>query len=619
MKRILKFIAGHKIAVSTALVVLATAGYFGYQKVKPTANDVQYITQAVEKGMLISSISGSGQVSASNQVDIKPKVSGELVSLNIKNGQTVKQNKLLAQIDARDAARKVNEAKATLENAKLDLEELLAPTDKLTLAQAENAVADAQESLIKLQLTQKNNYEQALADEQTAEDNLAKAYEDGYNNMANTFLDLPDIMTELHTVLYSQEIAESEIAVTQGTNNSVLINAIVENGERDKFEQYVDLADNDYQQAKIVYDKNYADYKNISRYSDKTAIMDILKQTLETTKKVTDAIKSEINMLDYWVDYRTSRGLRIYGKVATYQSNLTAYTSKTNSHLSTLLSSQRTVEDYKESILNVQRDLEEMAQNNPLDLAAMGRSLKEKEQKLIDLKAGASELEIKNKQLAIQQKENSLLGAQQDYANYFIRAPFDGQVAAVNAAKGDEASSATVIVTLITEQKIAEISLNEIDAAKVKIGQKATLTFDTVSDLPITGEVVGVDTIGTVSQGVVSYNVKIAFDVTDERIKPGMSTSVAIILESKPDVLVAPLSAVKSSAQGSYVEILVNGAPQRTTVTTGSSNDTMIEIISGLEQGEKIVTQTISSSSATNSQSAQGGQQGFGGEFRMLR
>jgi len=90
MKRILKFIAGHKIAVSTALVVLATAGYFGYQKVKPTANDVQYITQAVEKGMLISSISGSGQVSASNQVDIKPKVSGELVSLNIKNGQTVK-------------------------------------------------------------------------------------------------------------------------------------------------------------------------------------------------------------------------------------------------------------------------------------------------------------------------------------------------------------------------------------------------------------------------------------------------------------------------------------------------------------------------------------------------
>jgi len=44
----------------------------------------------------------------------------------------------------------------------------------------------------------------------------------------------------------------------------------------------------------------------------------------------------------------------------------------------------------------------------------------------------------------------------------------------------------------------------------------------------------------------------------------------------------------------------------------------MIEITSGLQQGEEIVTQTINSS-ATNSQSTQGGQQGFGGEFRMLR
>ena len=90
MKKIFSFALGHKIISLIVLTAIITGSYFGYQKVKPTANDVQYITQAVEKGMLISSISGSGQVSASNQVDIKPKVSGELVSLNIKNGQTVK-------------------------------------------------------------------------------------------------------------------------------------------------------------------------------------------------------------------------------------------------------------------------------------------------------------------------------------------------------------------------------------------------------------------------------------------------------------------------------------------------------------------------------------------------
>ncbi|MDD5433706.1 MAG: hypothetical protein PHE77_03610, partial [Candidatus Pacebacteria bacterium] len=59
---------------------------------------------------------------------------------------------------------------------------------------------------------------------------------------------------------------------------------------------------------------------------------------------------------------------------------------------------------------------------------------------------------------------------------------------------------------------MAEISLNEVDVAKVKIGQRAIITFDAIDELEITGKVEDVDTIGTVSQGVVSYNVKIIFD-----------------------------------------------------------------------------------------------------------
>src|SRR3989338_7331493 len=123
MKFILKFILKHKIVAIIIIAAFALGCYFGYQKINAQDSAVSYTSAAVAKGMLISSISGTGQVSASNQVDIKPKVSGELVLLNVKNGQTVKQAELLAQIDARDAARKVSEAKTVLENAKLDLED----------------------------------------------------------------------------------------------------------------------------------------------------------------------------------------------------------------------------------------------------------------------------------------------------------------------------------------------------------------------------------------------------------------------------------------------------------------------------------------------------------------
>ena len=100
---------------------------------------------------------------------------------------------------------------------------------------------------------------------------------------------------------------------------------------------------------------------------------------------------------------------------------------------------------------------------------------------------------------------------------------------------------------LITKQKIAEISLNEVDAAKVKVGQKVTLTFDAIDGLSITGEVSEIDALGTVSQGVVTYGVKIAFDTQDERVKSGMSVSAAIITDVKQNVLLVPNAAVKSN------------------------------------------------------------------------
>ena len=94
-----------------------------------------------------------------------------------------------------------------------------------------------------------------------------------------------------------------------------------------------------------------------------------------------------------------------------------------------------------------------------------------------------------------------------------------------------------------------------------------------------------IDTIGTVSQGVVTYNVKIGFDTQDERVKPGMSVSTDIITDVRQDVLMVPNSAIKSS---SYVEALANGQPVREPVEIGLSNNTMTEIISGLNEGDKI-------------------------------
>ena len=98
-----------------------------------------------------------------------------------------------------------------------------------------------------------------------------------------------------------------------------------------------------------------------------------------------------------------------------------------------------------------------------------------------------------------------------------------------------------------------------------------------------------------------------------------MSTSVNIITESKDNVLLVPSAAIKSGYQGSYVQTLpgvtatgrrpVSSSvkPVHQAVQVGDSNDTQTEIVSGVNEGDLIITQTIASSTSAATQSSAGG------------
>jgi len=172
-----------------------------------------------------------------------------------------------------------------------------------------------------------------------------------------------------------------------------------------------------------------------------------------------------------------------------------------------------------------------------------------------------------------------------------------------------------------------KVSVNEVDASKLKVGEKATLTFDALPGVIIAGTVVAVDTIGTVSQGVVSYGATISLDTPNPSVKPGMSATADIIIGSETG-LVVPSGAVKTSNGQNYVEIFDPGlagsetstgatspvAPTRVNVVTGLSNDTNIVIERGLSVGAQVVTKTIAGTAAiTTATSAARSTSIFGG------
>ncbi|OGD32177.1 hypothetical protein A3C91_02620 [Candidatus Azambacteria bacterium RIFCSPHIGHO2_02_FULL_52_12] len=566
-----KFLKTHKFISGAVVVMVFALGYWWYASSTSTGGETRYVMATAQKTTIVSSVTGSGQVSASNSIDIKARVSGDLVAVPAVNGQTVNAGALIARLDDSDAQKNVRNAETDLETAKLELDKLLAPPDALTLLQAENSIIQARES------------------KQKAEDDLATAYETGFNAVANAFLDLPAVVTGLNDIFFTSTIDKGQLNIEWYANQA---------SEDLRIYDYKNNVTALYQAARTQYNKNLDSYKAAGRSSNPAVIEALILETYETTKAIADAVKAGHDYVSFVIDIKVQHNAPILSNVSAHNTTLNGYIGTVNGTLSDLLSSRRSIQSAKDAI------------------TAAERSIEEKELSLKKTKEGPDDLDIRAKKIAIRQREDTLLTVRQALADHSVYAPFGGVIAKVSVKKGDSLNSGAAVATLISEQKIAEASLNEVDVAKIRVGQKATLTFAAVDGLNIAGQVADVDTIGTVSQGVVTYAVKIGFGTEDDRVKPGMSVSAAIITDVKQDVLAVQNSAVKSQGTGYSVEVFdqkmpesqgnqgVTSAtlPRSQTVEIGVSNDTLTEITSGLKEGDQLITRTIAPSTTATTQ-----------------
>ncbi len=225
-----------------------------------------------------------------------------------------------------------------------------------------------------------------------------------------------------------------------------------------------------------------------------------------------------------------------------------------------------------------------------------------------------AEEDILKEKIAI--AENGLVYAQKSYtaalADYHnqqataaernVVAPIAGTVNAINIKNGDDLSrlsgnSSSQAPIIIGDMKTlkAQVQVNEVDIANVVIGQKVMMTYTAIDGLMVSGKVEKMDSLGTITQGVVNYNVTIGLDTIDSRLRPGMSVSAKIITDVKQDVITVPNSALKTQGNKTFVEVLndATNQPEQRTIEIGVANNTDTEIVGGLSVGDKVITQTI--------------------------
>lgn len=250
-------------------------------------------------------------------------------------------------------------------------------------------------------------------------------------------------------------------------------------------------------------------------------------------------------------------------------------------------------------------------------------------QELYDLGAGTKQA-LDTAKFNYDTAVSALTDAQSNVAETIITAPMDGIVVGEPKSVGTMAvqgnSNPTVIMYISnTSQKQIMAKIDETDIGQIQVGQDATFTVDTYTGQTFTAHVSKIsqtdtsntwNTTGTSSTtssssssaSVIYYYVTLDVDDPDDVLKLGMTARVEINTSEKENALVVPIAALKTNDKGSYVlRVNNNGQTEQVNVTTGIYSDEYVEILSGLDEGDKVsITYNASKSSSKSNNNRQG-------------
>lgn len=223
------------------------------------------------------------------------------------------------------------------------------------------------------------------------------------------------------------------------------------------------------------------------------------------------------------------------------------------------------------------------------DLAQAEAEVRRAQAELSLTTAGNRAEVITAQEAAVRGAEIALEEAQLAVAQSEVRAPYDGMVADVTTSEGSFVSTGDEALTLMDiSQLVLELSVNEIDLPQLEVGQSVNLTFEALPTTVLTGTVTAIAPIGTEDQGLVYYQVQVAFDAGDSNVKVGMTANASVVVEQLTGVLQVPTGALQGSGPIRTLDILYGDAktPVTLAVETGATNGIMTEIVRCLDTGD---------------------------------
>ncbi|MBT4850308.1 efflux RND transporter periplasmic adaptor subunit [Candidatus Parcubacteria bacterium] len=516
--------------------------------------DVNYVTEKATIQDLVQTVEVTGSVESADDIDLNFSTSGRLAAVLVGVGDEVEVGQILARLSSGSVASQVEDARAALDVARSNLDQLMAGASTLDLQVTEEEVASARTT------------HQAKID---ILENLENTRDNELESLREVALNI--IKDKYFVIQYSLDIIYDSIM----------------DGDAD---QYLYVGDTtSLTQAKALHSDATLAYQGLGNLITQANETNLDSDIIIALASLENILEEVADSLNYTLTaLRTAIENSVYTDtvIDAYKSGVNAQSTVVNTAITSVQNSASDINTrklyYETSIIDAQNNVESALAS--LNLAEARLGLKGAPPR--DFEIAAAEANVRRAQATL----NRYLS---NWSDTVIKAPVDGIVTEINFDVGEQSSMATPVVSMIGLSTMQiEVDVPESDITKVELNDEVEITLDAFSsEDKFVGTVTFVDPAATNIDGVIYYQVKIIFNEKDNRIKSGMTADITISTESREGVLAVPSRAVVYREDGKYIQILENGLLTEKEVTTGLKGDGGVtEVVSGIEEGADVIT-----------------------------
>ena len=616
--------------ITLAFLAIFTLGLIVYGALRQQKKRLPEFIQA-ERRNVSEIVSATGKVVAENSVSLAFERGGKVVEHQLKVGDKIKHGDILAKLDEQELSQKVKEqeasrlsalgaeeqALAALAREKTRLSEILRGARKEELELAQIKLRGAKEDLDNAELSLSALQNQRLNDEAKAEEekkdariNLKTVEEKANIDLQNFYDDTNDISANAYTLandairnqidaLFSDD-ASGNPHLTFGTSDTQL-RASVEN-ERAKAEITLNEMKLD-----LLINANSEETSKELIEKMKTHLSEILSFLRDLYRATDEAASiSDATILSYQTSVNTAT-TNINTAIANNNNHAQSISvqkavnsqaiTTAQTRLNSAIASQKTASaGYDSKIATGEGALQsakikvEIA-SEELRLKQAGATAEEIQSQMARVKE--QEAAVSSARARTLSEDASTAGAKTELQKMTLVSPIDGIITSDAIEIGEIAAPNTTIITIIgnTPYQI-EVFIPEIDIVKLELGDASEITLDAYGDdLKLIAKIIMIEPAETLIEGVATYKIKLAFENSDERVKPGMTANIEIVTDKRENVIAIPARLVVNENTDRYVKIAdQSGAVLKRDVVIGLlGSDGYVEIKEGLQEDEQVV------------------------------